>query len=965
MALRNLSLRVKLVLALLGVGLLAVAITGVESYRRARSALEAAALSHLTSIREERTRAVETHFARLRRETTTLAETQLIVEAMHRFAAAWDDLERQAKRLSPVQIETFRGRVTAYQRAQQGPSLPDREAEESIAEPATLLLQMLYAVADPAKPASGDDADRHLAARVASPYEEAHGVLDGPLRRLVERLGFEDLYLIDHRSGRIVFGIERDADLGTSLLTGPYRDTNLARAFRAARQAKDSSAVTLADFELYAPSRGEPNAFMAAPIFAGGGLIGVLAVELPAKPVDALMTGGQNWQAGGLGKTGETYLVGEDHRMRSNSRFLLQDPEAYLRRLTRTGVSEAVRRLIGLHRSTILLEQVSSPAAEAALAGRTGSEISRDYRGVESISAYGPVAIPGLHWGAIAKIDVAEALAPAVALRNLVVVTGVLIALGVGGLALALGASLTRPLSRLIDGMRQLGKGNLSHRVPLDRGDEVGQIATAFNEMANDLQETTVSRDYVNNILTSMTDAVIVVRPPAGQESEDWREAVVVTVNPSACALIGRSEAEITGRRIRDFIPEIATAGEGSRQAALWLEEVVRLGSIGGREAVYKIHDGREVPVLFSGALMRENDQSVGGIVWAAKDLTELKQIEARSAYIRETFGRYVSEDVVAALLSAPEALRLGGETRTVTILMSDLRGFTALAERLAPEAVVGFLNAYFDIMVALIMRYRGTINEILGDAILVIFGAPTSGEDDAERAVACAVEMQIAMERFSEERRRLGQPTVEMGIGLHTGPVIVGNIGTEQRAKYAAVGTAVNLTGRIESYTTGGQVLVSEDTHRAVRAPLVVNGRMQIEPKGAKQPLTVYDIVGIGEPYDLLLAPAEDALAAIEPPIPIRCAVLEEKHVGRSVFAGTIVGLSRLRAEIVAAERAAPLSNLKILLLDARGEPRPGDVYAKVLGEATSPGTFLVRFTSVAPEVAAELDARLPTHPR
>jgi hypothetical protein len=126
-----------------------------------------------------------------------------------------------------------------------------------------------------------------------------------------------------------------------------------------------------------------------------------------------------------------------------------------------------------------------------------------------------------------------------------------------------------------------------------------------------------------------------------------------------------------------------------------------------------------------------------------------------------------------------------------------------------------------------------------------------------------------------------------------------------------------------------------------------------------------IHDIGGIGEPYDLLLAPAEDALAAIEPPIPIRCAVLEEKHVGRSVFAGTIVGLSRLRAEIVAAERAAPLSNLKILLLDARGEPRPGDVYAKLLGEATTPGTFLVRFTSVAPEVAAELDARLPTHPR
>src|SRR5262249_42312880 len=182
---------------------------------------------------------------------------------------------------------------------------------------------------------------------------------------------------------------------------------------------------------------------------------------------------------------------------------------------------------------------------------------------------------------------------------------------------------------------------------------------------------------------------------------------------------------------------------------------------------------------------------------------------------MRDTFGRYVLDDVVASLLSSPEALALGGELRKVTVMMSDLRGFTAVAERLTAEEAVRFLNGYLQTMVDLILKYRGTINEIMGDGILVIFGAPTVAPDDAERAVACAVAMQVAMEGVNARSRERGLPEVEMGIGVHTGEVIVGNIGSARRMKYAAVGTNVNLTGRIESYTTGGQILISDSTRQ------------------------------------------------------------------------------------------------------------------------------------------------------
>ena len=347
MPLRDLSLRTKLVLALLTVGVAAVAITGVEGYRRARTALEADAINRLTVVREERRRAVEAHFARLRLETSTLAETRLVGEAMRKFAAAWEDLERQAHRVPPAQLAAWRARVAAHNRAFVEAHLPDLVADPVLfeasmvpADPAAVILQLLYIVADPAKPSAGDDADRRLAAPYASPYEEGHGTLDQPLGHLVQRLGYTDLYLIDHRTGRVVFGVEREGDLGVSLSSWPHRETNLARAFRAARAAPSSDAVTFVDFERYLPSRGEPNAFMAAPILAGGGVIGVLAVELPIEPVDTIMTGGRNWEADGLGKTGEAFLVGPDHRMRSDARPMLEDPKAYLAMLARRGVPE-------------------------------------------------------------------------------------------------------------------------------------------------------------------------------------------------------------------------------------------------------------------------------------------------------------------------------------------------------------------------------------------------------------------------------------------------------------------------------------------------------------------------------------------------------------------------------------------------------------------------------------------------
>lgn len=334
--------------------------------------------------------------------------------------------------------------------------------------------------------------------------------------------------------------------------------------------------------------------------------------------------------------------------------------------------------------------------------------------------------------------------------------------------------------------------------------------------------------------------------------------------------------------------------------------------------------------------------------------LRSQEQLAIRNRFIREVFGRYLSDDVVNAILENPEGLKLGGEKRKVTIMMSDLRGFTYVSERLAPEHVVKVINNYLEAMTEIILKHQGTIDEFIGDSILVIFGAPVLREDDAKRAVACAIEMQLEMERVNERNRRDGFPDVAQGIGINTGDIVVGNIGSEKRSKYGVVGRNVNLTSRIESYTVGGQILVSKSTVESCGPILRIDDEIQVMPKGVKEPITIYEIGGIGGEYNLYLPPKEDLkLQKVTNPLPILFTLLNEKDTAEKANNGTIVSICSKGAEIVSDISVGRLTNIKIALFDDDGTEISTDLYAKVTRNISeSPPRFVVTYTSVPPEV-------------
>ena len=325
---------------------------------------------------------------------------------------------------------------------------------------------------------------------------------------------------------------------------------------------------------------------------------------------------------------------------------------------------------------------------------------------------------------------------------------------------------------------------------------------------------------------------------------------------------------------------------------------------------------------------------------------------------MRQTFGRYLTDEVVASLLETPEGLQLGGEKRKVTILMSDLRGFSALSERVPPEIAVDVINFYLEVMTEVISQYNGTINEIMGDGIFVMFGAPITREDDSQRAIACAIAMQLAMDRVNQHNQQLNQPPLEMGIGINTGEVLMGNIGSKKRAKYTVLGSPVNLAARIESFTVGGQTLVSKDTLADAGSIIRVDEKMQVQPKGFQEPITVYEIGGIGGKFNLFVPKVEEMLVVLNQEIPVQYAVLKGKHLGEKVFQGKIIKLSAHKAEIHSECSVELLSNLKINLLAGAERARGlGDIYAKVVEiSVNSPTNFCVCFTGIPPEVAALL---------
>jgi adenylate cyclase len=215
----------------------------------------------------------------------------------------------------------------------------------------------------------------------------------------------------------------------------------------------------------------------------------------------------------------------------------------------------------------------------------------------------------------------------------------------------------------------------------------------------------------------------------------------------------------------------------------------------------------------------------------------------AREEVARANYSRFLPEYVVKQMLENPESFKLGGVNQTITILFADIRGFTRISEHAPPEKIVGLLNRYFSAMTDIIFAHGGTLDKYLGDGLMALFGAPTTTPEDASNALNTAVAMQRRLLGFNLELREEGLPEIGVGIGLHTGEVTVGYIGSERRSEYTAIGDSVNTASRLESNANGGEILISDATAKAARSRYKLHPRDPITVKNREQPVVLWEV--------------------------------------------------------------------------------------------------------------------------
>jgi class 3 adenylate cyclase len=329
--------------------------------------------------------------------------------------------------------------------------------------------------------------------------------------------------------------------------------------------------------------------------------------------------------------------------------------------------------------------------------------------------------------------------------------------------------------------------------------------------------------------------------------------------------------------------------------------------------------------------------------------------------FIRNTFGRYVSPEVAKTLLESPEGLALGGDKREVTVLMSDLRGYTRFAERGDPALVMSLLNDYLARMTDVIIAHGGTVNEFIGDAVFAIFGAPLAQPDHAARAAAAALGMQTAMAELNLAQAARGLPRFEMGIGINTGEAVVGNIGSEQRAKYGVVGSAVNVAARVEGASVGGQVLVSDATWAHIRDVAEADAPIAVTVKGLSEPLQLHPLRALRGRWPGALPPAEDGGDATVD-LPGLCWLIEGKAVSERAQPVRVIRLGRQRFELTADAALPALANVRLRVRFPGAERESEDIYAKVLDSAPADGAYHARvhLTSVDPADRATIERLL-----
>jgi class 3 adenylate cyclase len=510
----------KILLTMLLSSILGVAVIGLIGALSGRSALREVESERLIELRQSQKRAVEALFREVTNSLIVWSGGFSINEATTTLTADFAQLANAT--ITPAQQQAL---VNYYDNDMLKPIkratgdtidinavLPSSNAQKYV---------QAYYTAPPRPTADslpvGDAGD-------GSPWSAANARFDFYMRGIVTRFDYRDSLLLDMQ-GNVVYSVMKGPDLGTNILTGPYRESNLRDAYQKALASNDVDFVWITDFQPYQPQLDVPTAWVVSPVGMNGKIDGVMALPVPIAKINKIMTADKHWEAAGMGAATETYLAGPDNLMRSDSRLFLQDPQEYRRDAINAGTPpDVVDRAIRLG-GTTLVQPVPTAGLRAAQRGETGVVSATDYMGNQELEAYAPLDIPNsdLHWSVMATRDDSDAFARLGRFSKTLViaVTGMVFAICVASMIIAQAA--VRPVRRLEAGTRKISSGDYDINIPVTARDEIGDLTAAFNEMSRNLaikeQLLNEQRRENDRLLLALMPESVVQRYREGEET--------------------------------------------------------------------------------------------------------------------------------------------------------------------------------------------------------------------------------------------------------------------------------------------------------------------------------------------------------------------------------------------------------------------------------------------------------------
>jgi class 3 adenylate cyclase len=562
------SIQSKLLVTLLVCSIASVAVVGLIGALTGRSALKQVESERLIELRESQKRQVESLFREVTNSLLVYSGGFSIVEAANALSAGFAQLANAT--ITPAQQQALVNyynndmikpiqRITGNQ-LDVNAVLPTSNAQKYI--------QAYYTAPFP----TVDEARRVEDAGDGSAWSAASARYGFYLRAIVTRFLYPDALLLD-MNGNVVYSVNKGPDLGTNVLTGPYRETNLRDAYLKALRSNDIDFIWITDFQPYQPQLDAPTAWVVSPVGMNGKIDGVMALPLPMSKINKIMTADKQWDAAGMGPATETYLAGPDNLMRSDSRLFLENPEEYRREAIAAGTPpDVVDRAIRLG-GTTLVQPVPSTGLYDAKRGQTGVVAGVDYMDNKELEAYAPLNIPNsdLHWAILATRDDSDAYARLSRFSKTLVVTVAAMVFTICVASMLLAQLMLRPIRRLQSGTQKISSGNYQVSIPVTTRDEIGDLTVAFNEMSRNLaiKEELLNEQRRENdrLLLSLMPESVVQRYRAGLETTIAQEHQDVAIIFADIVGLDDVSSDLSGDELVGMIDEVFRQFDSAAEA--------------------------------------------------------------------------------------------------------------------------------------------------------------------------------------------------------------------------------------------------------------------------------------------------------------------------------------------------------------------------------------------------------------